>query len=307
MKKRIAAILTLLLVGAFAAGCGNTTAPDEVTIKTNDEVAKAQEPATDESASESSEHAGDGSVKTVKVAFKNSFPNTYIDQQTGEATGYEVEALKLVDESIPEYEFEYVNVDGSDAIFTGLSTGKYDIALGNLFYTVERGEEYIVPENQVGSSPMGIYRSTDHPELTSLDEVAKSNVKFQPFNHGNGLTRVIEEYNEAHPDEPIEFDYTDNYGGFSEYVQWVLEGRIDAGITQLFSWNADVEAEDGAYHQFADKLLYDVVITVPTYPLINKQDTELAEKVNDSLGVLKSEGKLVDLSYQFFGLNVFDY
>ncbi len=286
-KKLISVIGVLALIAAVLTGCSSKNAGNESEAAGEDSVSAE-------------------SAQTIKVAFSNSYPNTYFDED-GNATGYEVEVMKLVDERLQDYRFEYVNVDGSSALYTGLSTGKYDIALGNLFYTVERGEEYNVPENQIGSSPMGIYRSVKYADIDTLDKVAESNIRFQPFNHGNGLTRVIEEYNEQHPDEPIEFDYTDNYGGFAEYVQWVVDDRIDAGITQMFSWNAEVEAEDGAFHDLKDQLAYDVVITVPTYPLINKSQTDLAEQVNEVLGQLKEEGKLVEISEQFFGLNVFDY
>lgn len=56
-----------------------------------------------------------------------SKPISYIDDN-GNPTGYDVEVMKLVDELLPDYQFEYVGTT-SDDLLIGVEQGKYQVGV----------------------------------------------------------------------------------------------------------------------------------------------------------------------------------
>ena len=61
------------------------------------------------------------------------------------------------------------------------------------------------------------------------------------------------------------------------------------------SFEANVEAEDGEYHDYADKLSYVTYEGIPTWPLFNINNQELA----DHMRVLKEQGQDPNRRYWF--------
>lgn len=247
----------------------------------------------------------DDSVTVITVAcVENDYPLHYVDED-GNLTGYEIEVLKLVDEALPQYEFEYSEA-AMDAIYTGLSTGKYNMAAANAFYTEERGENYNIPENQIGAGPVGLVVSSENSDIKTVEGVAAAGLSGAPFLAGNGLTYWVEQYNTEHEDAPLIFDYTDSATAWQDAVTFVAEGRYEYTLENKTWWSANVEAEDGALHDYAGQLVYTPVFSVPTYVVIEKGNDELTEAVSEQLGILRENGTLEELSQEFFGYNVFD-
>ena len=84
-------------------------------------------------------------VRVVKVAYDQAGkPMTYLDEN-GNATGYDVEVMKLVDELLEDYEFEYVGTTNDDLLI-GVEQGKYHVGVKNAFWTEERTAKYICPQ-----------------------------------------------------------------------------------------------------------------------------------------------------------------
>ena len=66
-------------------------------------------------------------VTTVNIAgVTGKKPYTYVDDE-GNFTGYDFEVLKLIDEKLEQYEFNYTALE-QDALLVGLQSGKYDLA-----------------------------------------------------------------------------------------------------------------------------------------------------------------------------------
>src|SRR5690625_6097154 len=101
---------------------------------------------------DSSEASGIGEdARTIEVACaQDGKIISYIDEN-GNATGDDVEVLKLVDDMLPEYEFEFVNTTDDDLLI-GVQQGKYQIGVKNAFITDERKEKFIYPGEFLGLS-----------------------------------------------------------------------------------------------------------------------------------------------------------
>lgn len=251
-----------------------------------------------------SSQADDGAAVIQVVAQPNNYPLAYTDDE-GNRTGYEIEVLKKVDELLPEYTFVF-NEAEQDAAFTGLSTGKYQLAVTNSFYTKERAENYNIPENPIGASPCGLVVTKDRADVTTLDQASELKMSPAPVMPGDGLAYQLEVYIEEHPDAGFELTYSSDPNIFIDGLSFVAEGRYDFAFFPGNFYDALVVAEDGDLHMLNDTLSYKRTIPVDTYPIIAKGEDDLTEKVSGALKTLKDDGTLEELSVEFYGFNVFE-
>ncbi|MBQ7615861.1 MAG: transporter substrate-binding domain-containing protein [Butyrivibrio sp.] len=281
MKRAILkrAVAALVVVGILT-GCGSTKSDDASTAKAAESDGK----------------------RVISVAVgQNNYPVSYHDDND-RLTGYDVEALRLVEEKISDkYTFTWTE-GAQDANYTGLSTGKYQIVLSNAFYTEERAQNFILTENPLGASPGGlVVRVEDKGVINTLEDAASAGYKAAPHLAGDGNTYLYQKYNAEHPDNPLDFDISDDPNAFSNGLAYVAEGRYDCIVFPGIYFDALVTQEDGAYHEYADKLYYNEYIPISTYAVVAKGEDELAADINKALGELREEGKLSELAVQFYG------
>lgn len=282
MKKKI--LLFTLLIGnvlALLAGCGGKS----------------------ENAGTSAEKKKDSGKVIQVVAPPNGFPLAYTDDD-GNRTGYEIEVLKKVDELLPDYAFEY-NEAEQDAAFTGLSSGKYQLAITNSFYTDERAKNYNIPENPIGASPCGLAVKKEDAEVTTLDQASEKKMRPAPVLPGDGLAYQLEQYVAKNQDAGFKITYSSEPNIFVDGLTFVAEGRYDFAFFPGNYYDELVVNEDGSLHQLNDVLSYKRTVPVDTYPIIAKGEDDLTEKVSGALKTLKENGTLEKLSEKFYGFNVF--
>jgi L-cystine transport system substrate-binding protein len=249
-----------------------------------------------------------GKVTTVNVAYsQNGKPTAYLDE-SGNLTGYDIEALRLVDALLPQYEFNFIGLDQT-ACFAGLATGKYQIAATNSFYTEERAQKYLVPSENIGASILGLFTSKEkNPDVASLAVAASKKLSLVPILAGDGNYFVVQQFNKKYPDNQVNLQATDDANAFTESFQWVAEGRYDFALVPKQYWDSLVVADDGAFHQYFDKLSYHVFGAVKTWTFLAKGQDQLAADLSAALKQLKDEGKLSELQKKFYnGVDNFTY
>lgn len=248
-----------------------------------------------------------GNVITLKVAHTQNYaPYDFVDDN-GNSDGYEVAVLKEVDKKLKDYKFDYTGTSDDD-LLVGLESGKYDIGVKGAWYTKERAEKFIIPENAVGASIIGFtIRKDDAEKITDIDSLAASGGKLVPISPQNAQYNVIQEYNED-AKNPIELKEAESFNVADAYA-WVLEGRYDAYMDVKTSFEASVKDEKGAYHKYANDLTYIPYKGIETYPLIHKSDTnkQFSKEYDKALKELKEDGTLSKLSKKYFGEDVFDF
>lgn len=246
--------------------------------------------------------SGDGSgksdVRTVKVAVAPGFyPITYADDN-GEAAGYDVEVFKAIDERLPEYEFVYEVVD-KEAMNVGVQTGTYQVGINSMFKTDERLETYIMPENNMGYTAVGCLYREDEEKITSFQDVYDRKLRIHPNPASGAIQKVIEDWNAENPDSALEIDVVSSLDN-NEGMDSVRAGEYDV-FFQLLPviklWSDESKA---------GLAVSDPLAVVPTFPIINKEETELNDKINDVLADLKEDGTLSELSAEAFGYDVFE-
>lgn len=244
-----------------------------------------------------------GEVTKIKVAFAlGSKPMTYVDEK-GKATGYDVEAMRLVDEKLEDYEFEFVGTTDDDLLI-GVEQGKYDVGIKNAFFTEERTSKFIFPKEFLGLSSAGLLLKADKTDIKSLEDFATAGLSLAPIAANNAQYTVIAEYNEANPDNQLKLVAGDEFG--VDVVQWVNEGRADGAVAIEASYTAQVLNEDGPYHNLSDEVVYKEFAVIKTWPLFNKKQQEFADAYDEALAEIKQTDTLPKLTKEFYGKDLFE-
>ena len=272
-KKWILGVAAGLLAAGALAGCGGAPAASS---------------------------AQGGAKKIVKVAHTQHYvPYDYVDANN-QSQGMEVAVMKAVAKKLPQYEFQFVPTSDDD-LLVGVESGKYDIGTKGVWKTPPREKKYLFTKNPIAASVIGIaIRKEDAATIKNIDDFAAAGKKLVPIAPQNAQYQVVKDYNEAHKDHPIALEASENFQVADAYT-WVLEGRYDGYFNIELAYKNNVTKESGAYHTFADQLSYFRYKAIPTYPLINKKDTKLAEEVDKAIAELKADGTLAKLENQYFG------
>lgn len=272
--KMIAFAVVMLLLASFSVGCAKTPAPES-------------------------------SVRVVKIAYAQAAkPITFTDED-GNASGYDVEVMRLVDERLADYSFEFVGTSDEDALI-GTETGAYAGAVKNVFYTEERAQKYIYPQENIGGSNTGlVVRKENAADIVDLASLAAFSGKLVPIAPQSAQYALVRAYNEQNPDGQIELESADDFNLVDAYT-WVAEGRYDAFLNLKALYRLQVEGDDAPYAHLADELVYQPFAAIPTWPLFNKDEQDLADQYDKVIAELKEEGKLRELSQTWYGEDVFD-
>ncbi len=244
-------------------------------------------------------------VRKIKIAYAlTGVPITYQDE-SGNATGYDVEMMKVVDEHLPEYEFEFIPTTDDDLLI-GVETGKYNAGVKNTFYTEPRAKKYVYPKENLGASSSGlIIRAEDKDKVHDLSDIAKLNKKLIPIAPQDAQYSLVVNHNEKNPDNQVQVENSETFT-VSDWPIWISEGRYDALLTIKSTYTATVEAEDGAYHHLKDDLVYSGFTATKTYPLFNKKEQELADAYDLVMKQLKEEKVPNELLVTFLGEDTFE-
>ena len=244
----------------------------------------------------------------LQVANTQSYkPYDFVNDK-GESDGFEVQVLKAVDKKLPDYKFNY-NPTSDEDLLIGLESGKYDIGTKGAWKTPEREQKFIIPQEKIAASVIGLtYRTADKAKYSNLEDFAKQNGKLIPISPQNAQYKVIEDFNAAHPKTPIKLDAADQFT-ISDAYAWLLENRYDGFFDIKLSFDNSVLAADGPYHDYANKLSYVPYKGIPTYPIIHKNATNeaFAKAYDQAIKELEADGTLTKLSKKYFGEDVFSY
>lgn len=247
-------------------------------------------------------------ITVLQVAHTQNYkPYDYVDEN-GKSDGFEVQVLKAVDKKLKNYKFEY-NPTSDEDLLVGLESGKYDIGTKGAWKTKEREDKFIIPEEKIAASVIGLtFRTEDKAKYTSLEAFAKDGGKLIPISPQNAQYQVVEAFNNQNPATPITLAAADQFT-ISDAYAWILEGRYDGFFDIKLSFDNSVVAEDGPYHKYADKLSYVPYKGIPTYPLIHKNQTNetFVKAYDKAIKELEEEGTLTKLSKKYFGEDVFSY
>lgn len=244
--------------------------------------------------------SGDSSKKKITVAYVLNGKPTSFNDNDNKPAGYEVDVVNAVADILSDkYTFKFEGVDQT-AVFAGLASGKYDQGLTNSFWTPERADKYLQPEEAVGATLLGILVRKENADIRSLADAAKKGLKLAPITAGDGNYYVVEDYNKKNADAQIDLQATDDANAFVEAFDWIAQGRYDMHVIPLQYYNELVVADDGSYHKYVDDLAFIVIGATKTWSFLTPDDKDYAADWDAAVKQLQSDGKLEELSRKWY-------
>lgn len=245
---------------------------------------------------------GDSSVRTIK-AITGGSPAPYIFRnKDGQLDGENYQLVKKIFEKLPQYKIEYDIADFS-AIFGGLDSGRYQIAVNNLSKNPEREKKYIfsdpiyqvryyleVPnDSTIGKTP-----------ITSWADLAGKTALLDP---GVQATNVIEQWNKAHPDKAIKTKYVGTGSDITSKLRAVEGGQADFAIDDIPVFNYYKKAVNLSLKgvEVGDEINKEIGDSGKAYLVFPKEETKLRDDVNKALKELVDDGTSTDLNNEWFG------
>ena len=248
---------------------------------------------------------GEGPQKVRVAHSHNYYPYNYINEK-GESDGFEVAVLRAANTLIPEYEFEFVGTSDDDLLI-GVEMGKYAVGIKGAWLTEERKKKFIIPDTPIAASIIGIaFRTENADQIKDFESFARFSGKLVPIPPQSAQWPVVEDYNRKHPNAQVKLVPSDVFIITDAYT-WVVEGRYDAFFDIKLSFQTVVLDKNGAWHRYADRLSYLPYKAIPTYPLINRNYPDLAEKLEAAIKKLIEDGTVNRLSLKYFGEDIFQY
>ena len=234
-------------------------------------------------------------VKTVRVGTMNVSERTSFIDDNGDLTGFEIELLKLIDEKLPDYQFEFVQLDGP-ALFSSLDAGKVDMVNANFRRSDAREANYIHTYRAYTYTPYRIVVPEENTEIQSIEDLAGKKVG---IGEGSLMATIMEAYVKE-TGAAIELVYvTDN-------VSDLLSGRIDATVVP----QRTVDAWNDSYQDVSFKAVGDPVVGKDgcmkdsnAYWWFAKGSEELRNVISDALYELREEGKVSELALKWYGID----
>jgi L-cystine transport system substrate-binding protein len=279
IKKLLNLLVTALSVVILLTGCGSSTTTSSTAAST------------------------DTKVETVKVAYDQTSKPIFWKDENGNPTGYDVEVMKLVDELLPQYKFEFVGTS-SDDLLLGVEQGKYQVGVKNAFWTEERTKKFIFSKEFLGLSSTGLVLKKENEKIKTLSDFASAGFTLAPIAANNAQYTIIDEYNKANPTNKVKLQAGDSFT--VDVVQWVNEGRVNGGVVIEGVFDKQVKAVDGQYHNLANDVVYNEFAVIKTWPLFNKKQQALADAFDGAIKKLQAEKKTNELSTKFYGKDLFE-
>ncbi|WP_101912931.1 transporter substrate-binding domain-containing protein [Megasphaera vaginalis (ex Bordigoni et al. 2020)] len=252
------------------------------------------------------DRAATGGKRVINVAYTNYYVPYDFVNANGEADGFEVAVMKEVAKKLPQYEFKFTPTSDDDLLI-GVESGKYQVGTKGIWKTDARMKKYVFPKNYIGASVIGlVIRKDTAQQIKDMDSFAAFSGKLVPIALQDARYMVIENYNKAHSDRPIQLKSSEAFQ-IADAYSWVMEGRYDGYLEVELSYKNNIEKADAPYHQFADALTYLRYKGIPTYPLFNKKEQQLADDYDKAIQELRDEGKIAELEQQYFGESMSQY
>lgn len=239
----------------------------------------------DASKKEDDDTSGEDKVEKIIVGTGTQFPQICFIGEDGELTGYDVELVKLIDEKLPEYEFEFSTMEFSNLLLS-LETGKIDFVAHQMEVNKERQEKFLFTQEPYNVFPLKVAVHENNTDIQSAEDLVGKKVGVTATSNSAVL---IEQYKKDH-----NLDYEVVYS--NTVLEDLRTGLIDATISTPFA--VDIVNEVSNAQQ---KVVGEALSNSKTYFLLNKDSQELSDRIDEAVAELRAEGVIGELSKEWLG------
>ena len=257
-KKFAVLFVALLLLASLLAGCGQTTASKDLTI-TEGKLTIGTEPAYP--------------------------PMEFIDEQTGETVGFDIDLAKALGEKMG-LEVVFVPV-AWDSIFIGLDTQKYDAIMSSVSMTNERLPNFEFTTPYLANGQVIVVKPGDESVKTPADLEGKTvGVQFQ-------TTSDIA--CQKHLASGVKFDLV-QYDSVDLAFLAMRSGNVNTIVVDM-AVAIDYVAKYPDLYEISSASLTNEPISI----CIKKGNTELKDEMQKALNAVVKDGTLSEISIKWLG------
>lgn len=271
MKKVLSMVMILVLTLMFV-GCQEQAPAEPVASEGTTTEEAASEEATPEKL-------------VIKIGTDDAYPPfEYHDEATNELIGFDVDfAYALAEEMGVEIEYVPTAWDG---IFNGVNTGQYDMIISCVSITPERVEAFSMTKPYLANGIV-IVSSTNSDPVDAIEGLAGKKVGVQLETTADIAAKKF--IADGYDMDLSQFDsvmeaFTAMKGGSIDYV------LVDSSVGGFY-----ISTDPDSY-----KITSGLLSNEPIGICINKDNTELTEKVNAAIKALQDNGKMTEISKKWF-------
>ena len=307
-KKVLSSLLAAGLAAVLLAGCGSAAAPAESEAPAEEAAEEAEAEPEEEAeveeaeaeTTEETEAEPAGDVRVVQVVAKSGAKPYQFFEDDGTFSGYNGDIFAILEERLGDkYKFEYNLVD-ANAVFVGLQSGNYDIAVGNYYTSAERNESYEHSNQMTFLSDLKLIVREDEENIKSLDDLAGSDYKLAQIDVSDPRYNIIESYNEEHPDKQVDLKGA-GFETTADVLKSVADGRNDAAIFPQDGFDA-VQREAALPLKTVDSV---GLFPVAYYYYRTDENMVLRDDIDAVIAELRADGTLSELSLKWHGFDPF--
>lgn len=237
--------------------------------------------------------------QTTVIAATGGNPKPFTFEKDGKLTGHNIELLKAVFDKLPQYKLKITKVE-FPSMFSGLSSGRYQIAVNNLAKNEEREKNYQFSDPIFKNSYVVIFKKGNSKakeartwaDLAGLSTVGSAGVN---------STTAIEEYNKSNPDKGIALNYSSE--DLKSQLQGVESGKYDFLVMDkpMFDYYQKEYDLDLVGKDISGSLSTDLMAEPYSYFVLGKEETQLTKDVNKALKEVIEDGTSKKINEKYFG------
>jgi ABC-type amino acid transport substrate-binding protein len=220
----------------------------------------------------------------------------------GSIDGYDAAVVAAIQEILPQYRFVMENTE-FPSIFAGLDSGRYKIGVNNLSWRKEREEKYLYSHYHYIYNDTGVVIRKGRTDIQGLNDLGGKTNVVSPSSSFPQL--FAEEYNAAHPDNPIKLTYSDQ-DDLKTY-QDIENGFLDFVVRELVAVELR-RKEFGINVDFISlpKEDQEKIQNPKSYFLFPRtaEGEKIRAAVDGAFETLIANGKLKELSIKYFGSDI---
>jgi len=226
-------------------------------------------------------------------------PRPFTFEENGKLTGHNIELVKAVFKKLPQYKLKIVRTDFK-AIFPGLSSGRYQVAVNNLAKNEEREKNYLFTDPIFKNSYVVIFNKDSKiaKKAQSWSDLAGLSTVGSP---GVNSTTAIEGYNKTNPDKTITLNYSAE--DLKAQLEGVESGKYDFLVMEkpMFEYYQKEYKLNLVGKNVSGDLEKQLLPEPYSYFVLAKDDTKLAKEINKALKEVVKDGTSKKINEKYFG------
>lgn len=237
--------------------------------------------------------------QTEVIAATGGNPKPFSFVEKGQLTGHNIELLKAIFDKLPQYKLKVVKTE-FPSIFSGLTSGRYQIGVNNFAKNAEREKNYLFSDPIFKNSYVVIFKkgsqlaksANSWTDLAGLSTVGSAGVN---------STTAIESYNKAHADKPIQLNYSQE--DLKAQLEGVASGKYDFLVMDkpMFEYYQKEYQMDLVGKEVSGDLESELLAEPYSYLIFAKGETKLQKDVNKALKEVIADGTSKKINEKYFG------